>query len=109
MRALKIYLVLSIFSGFYAQVVSEHLYYGPSSLSMAGSDIAVPQTSWSVFVNPAGIAKQKNLSLVAGSESLFGQEYFSHSFFAISYHSLVFYRLLSKSDSSFIGCLANLA
>ena len=63
MRAIKIYLVLSIFSGLNAQVVSEHLYHGPSSLSMAGSDIAIPQTSWSAFVNPAGIEKQKNLSL----------------------------------------------
>ena len=85
MRALKIYLFLSIFSVLTAQVVSEHLYYGPSSLSMAGSDIAVPQTSWSEFVNPAGIAKQKNLSLVAGSESLFGQEYFNHSFFGVQF------------------------
>jgi len=85
MRAVKIYLFLSIFSVLTAQVVSEHLYYGPSSLSMAGSDIAVPQTSWSAFVNPAGIAKQKNLSLVAGSESLFGQEYFNHSFFGVQF------------------------
>ena len=85
MRALKIYLFLSIFSVLTAQVVSEHLYYGSSSLSMAGSDIAVPQTSWSAFVNPAGIAKQKNLSLVAGSESLFGQEYFNLSFFGVQF------------------------
>ena len=85
MRTLKIYLVLSIFSGLNAQVVSEHIYHGPSSLSMAGSDIAIPQTSWSAFVNPAGIAKQKNLSLVAGSESLFGQEYFNHSFFSVQF------------------------
>ena len=85
MRILKIYLVLSIFSGASAQVASEHLYYGPSSLSMAGSDIAIPQKSWSIFVNPAGIAEQKTLSLVASSESLFGQDYFSHSLFGVQF------------------------
>ena len=85
MQKLKIYLVLLIFSGANAQVVSEHLYYGPSSLSMAGSDIAIPQTSWSAFINPAGIAKQKNLSLVVGSESLFGQEYFNHSLLGVQF------------------------
>ena len=70
MRIIKIYLLLSIFSGLIAQVASEHLYYGANSLSMAGSDIAIPKSSWSVFVNPAGIAEQKTLSLVAGTESL---------------------------------------
>ena len=83
MRSIKIYLLLSIFSGLIAQVASEHLYYGASSLSMAGSDIAIPKSSWSMFVNPAGIAEQKTLSLVASSESLFGQDYFSHSLFGI--------------------------
>ena len=85
MRIIKIYLLLSIFSGLIAQVASEHLYYGASSLSMAGSDIAIPKSSWSVFVNPAGIAEQKTLSLVAGTESLFGQEYFNHSFLGVQF------------------------
>ena len=85
MRSIKIYLLLSIFSGLIAQVASEHLYYGASSLSMAGSDIAIPKSSWSMFVNPAGIAEQKTLSLVASSESLFGQDYFSHSLFGIQF------------------------
>jgi hypothetical protein len=85
MRIIKIYLLLSIFSGLIAQVASEHLYYGANSLSMAGSDIAIPKSSWSVFVNPAGIAEQKTLSLVASSESLFGQDYFSHSLFGVQF------------------------
>ena len=85
MRIIKIYLLLSIFSGLIAQVASEHLYYGANSLSMAGSDIAIPKSSWSVFVNPAGIAEQKTLSLVAGTESLFGQDYFSHSLFGVQF------------------------
>jgi len=85
MRIIKIYLLLSIFSGLIAQVASEHLYYGASSLSMAGSDIAIPKSSWSMFVNPAGIAEQKTLSLVASSESLFGQDYFSRSLFGIQF------------------------
>ena len=85
MRIIKIYLLLSIFSGLIAQVASEHLYYGASSLSMAGSDIAIPKSSWSMFVNPAGIAEQKTLSLVASSESLFGQDYFSHSLFGVQF------------------------
>ena len=85
MRIIKIYLLLSIFSGLIAQVASEHLYYGASSLSMAGSDIAIPKSSWSMFVNPAGIAEQKTLSLVASTESLFGQDYFSHSLFGIQF------------------------
>jgi len=85
MRSIKIYLLLSIFSGLIAQVASEHLYYGASSLSMAGSDIAIPKSSWSMFVNPAGIAEQKTLSLVASSESLFGQDYFSHSLFGVQF------------------------
>ena len=85
MRSIKIYLLLSIFSGLIAQVASEHLYYGASSLSMAGSDIAIPKSSWSMFVNPAGIAEQKTLSLVASTESLFGQDYFSHSLFGIQF------------------------
>ena len=85
MRIIKIYLLLSIFSGLIAQVASEHLYYGANSLSMAGSDIAIPKSSWSVFVNPAGIAEQKTLSLVAGTESLFGQEYFNHSLLGVQF------------------------
>ena len=85
MRSIKIYLLLSIFSGLIAQVASEHLYYGASSLSMAGSDIAIPKSSWSMFVNPAGIAEQKTLSLVASSESLFGQDYFSHALFGVQF------------------------
>ena len=85
MRIIKIYLLLSIFSGLIAQVASEHLYYGASSLSMAGSDIAIPKSSWSMFVNPAGIAEQKTLSLVAGTESLFGQEYFNHSLLGVQF------------------------
>ena len=85
MRIIKIYLLLSIFSGLIAQVASEHLYYGANSLSMAGSDIAIPKSSWSVFVNPAGIADQKTLSLVAGTESLFGQEYFNHSLLGVQF------------------------
>ena len=52
---------------------------------MAGSDIAIPKSSWSMFVNPAGIAEQKTLSLVASSESLFGQEYFSHALFGVQF------------------------
>ena len=83
MRSIKIYLLLSIFSGLIAQVASEHLYYGASSLSMAGSVISITKSSWSMFVNPAGIAEQKTLSLVASSESLFGQEYFSHALFGV--------------------------
>ena len=85
MRIIKIYLLLSIFSGLIAQVASEHLYYGANSLSMAGTDIAIPKSSWSVFVNPAGIAEQKTLSLVAGTESLFGQEYFNHSLLGVQF------------------------
>ena len=85
MRSIKIYILLSIFSGLIAQVASEHLYYGANSLSMAGSDIAIPKSSWSMFVNPAGIAEQKTLSLVASSESLFGQDYFSHSLFGVQF------------------------
>ena len=85
MRIIKIYLLLSIFSGLIAQVASEHLYYGANSLSMAGRDIAIPKSSWSVFVNPAGIAEQKTLSLVAGTESLFGQEYFNHSLLGVQF------------------------
>ena len=50
MRALKIYLVLTIFSGLNAQVVSEHLYHGPSSLSMAGSDIDPRTYNWSDYI-----------------------------------------------------------
>ena len=76
---IKLYFILLLSSGLIAQVASEHLYYGPSSLAMAGSDVAIPKQSWSVFVNPAGIANQKGLAFVAGSESLFGQEYFDHS------------------------------
>jgi len=79
LNIIKIYFILFLSSGLIAQVVSEHLYYGPSSLAVAGSDVAIPKQSWSVFVNPAGIAKQKGVALVAGSESLFGQEYFNHS------------------------------
>ena len=81
----KIYIILLLSSGLIAQVVSEHLYYGPSSLAMAGSDVATPRQSWSIFTNPAGIAEQKGLALVAGTESLFGQEYFDHSLIGLQF------------------------
>jgi len=81
----KTYLVLFFVSRLVGQVATEHLYYGASSLSMAGSDIAIPKQSWSLFTNPAGIADQKNISFVAGSESLFSQDYFNHSLFGIQF------------------------
>ena len=82
---IKLYFIVLLSSGLIAQVASEHLYYGPSSLAMAGSDVAIPKQSWSVFVNPAGIANQNGLALIAGSETLFGQEYFDHSFIGFQF------------------------
>ena len=47
----------------FSQVTSEQLHYGASSLSMANSDIALPKTSWSAFVNPAGTVSYTHLTL----------------------------------------------
>ena len=67
------------FGNVFSQVTTEQIYYGASSLSMSASDIALPKNSWSLFVNAAGIARQKGLSLVASSQSHFNQDYLSHS------------------------------
>tara|TARA_X000000368_G_scaffold229281_1_gene181033 strand:- start:2625 stop:3512 length:888 start_codon:yes stop_codon:yes gene_type:complete len=80
MKILRLYLASFLFSILTGQVATEHLYYGAPSLGLAGSDVAIPKQSWSVFVNPAGSAYQKSPVFIAGSESLFGQDYLSHSF-----------------------------
>ena len=63
----------------YSQVTNEHLYNGASSLSMAGSDVAFKNATWSIFINPAGLAEENVLSVVHSTESIFGLSIFKHS------------------------------
>ena len=72
-------------SDVFSQVTSEQLHYGAASLSMANSDIALPETSWSAFVNPAGLVNQKGLTLVASSQSHFSQSFINHSLFGVQF------------------------
>ncbi len=72
-------------SELFSQVTSEQLHYGAASLSMANSDIALPETSWSAFVNPAGMVNQKGLTLVASSQSHFSQSFINHSLFGVQF------------------------
>ena len=78
-------LYLFSFGNVFSQVTSEQIHYGASSLSMAASDIALPKSSWSVFVNAAGIIEQEGLTFVASSHSQFGQDYLSHSLFGLQF------------------------
>ena len=79
---INVYILLIFTSGsIYSQVTSEQAHYGASSLSMAASDIAIPKTSWSAFVNAAGIVDQQGVTFVASSQSHFSQDFLSHSLF----------------------------
>ena len=85
---ISIYFLLLIFSeNTFSQVTSEKIHYGASSLSMAASDIALPKTSWSAFVNAAGIVGQEGLTFVASSHSQFSQDYLSHSLFGVQFNN----------------------
>jgi len=75
----KVILLILVLSVSFAQVTSEHLYYGASSLGMAGSDVACQGGAWAIFNNPAGLAGQERNSVVLGSESLYGLSYFKHT------------------------------
>tara|TARA_B100001971_G_scaffold59351_1_gene54381 strand:+ start:608 stop:1513 length:906 start_codon:yes stop_codon:yes gene_type:complete len=79
MRRLILFLSITIFSMVGAQVTTEQLYNGASSYSMAGSDLALPAHSWSMFVNPAGLAEYGNTAAIFGTESPYGLSYFSHT------------------------------
>ena len=83
---LNVLIFLMFISGnIFSQVTSEQIHYGASSLSMAASDIAVPKTSWSAFVNAAGIVDQQGLTFVASSQSHFSQDFLSHSLFGVQF------------------------
>ena len=79
MGRLKFLLFITINSIASAQVTTEQLYNGASSYSMAGSDLALPAHSWSMFVNPAGLAEGDHTTAIFGIESLYGLSYFSHA------------------------------
>ena len=79
MGRLKFLLFITINSIASAQVTTEQLYNGASSYSMAGSDLALPAHSWSMFVNPAGLAEGDHTTAIFGLESLYGLSYFSHA------------------------------
>ena len=86
---IRLYIILILPSvSLFSQVTSEQLHYGASSLSMANSDIAFPKTSWSAFVNPAGIVNQRGLTLVASSQSHFNQSFIDHSLFGVQLSNL---------------------
>ena len=80
-------LFLFSFGNVFSQVTSEQIHYGASSLSMAASDIALPKSSWSVFVNAAGLIEQEGLTFVASSHSQFSQDYLSHSLFGVQFNN----------------------
>ena len=83
---INVYIFLIFTSGsIFSQVTSEQIHYGASSLSMAASDIALPKTSWSAFVNSAGIVDQQGLTFVASSQSHFSQDFLSHSLFGVQF------------------------
>ena len=83
---INVFIFLSLLNiDVFSQVTSEQLHYGATSLSMANSDIALPKTSWSAFVNPAGMVNQKGLTLVASSQSHFSQSFINHSLFGVQF------------------------
>jgi|TARA_B100000315_G_scaffold253914_1_gene293787 hypothetical protein len=82
-RIIIIFILLSFAT---AQVTTEHLFMGAPSMSVAGSDIARSEQSWSMFVNPASLAEHKNKSVVVGSESIFGLSFFAHSMAAFQFN-----------------------
>jgi len=83
---INVYILLIFTSGsIFSQVTSEQIHYGASSLSMAASDIAIPKTSWSAFVNAAGIVDQQGVTFVASSQSHFSQDFLSHSLFGVQF------------------------
>ena len=72
-----------IFQFVFTQGFSDFSYVGSKSISMAGSIVSNINDEETIFYNPAGLSKNKKLSVIAGTTNLYGLNFLKHQYLGI--------------------------
>lgn len=79
----NLFFILFFINFISSQVFTDISFLGSRSIGMAGSMVANPKGEVSVFYNPAGLTKSKELSFSCGYNNLYNLNFINHNYFSI--------------------------